>query len=78
MDVSVKAWANAFNIFCNKASHVDFCDGQRVSALIEHVPTPVKRGRGVGGEGGAHGFNIAVQQHRTDVEANVKAVYQDL
>ena len=51
MDVSVKAWANAFNIFCNKASDVDFCDGQKVSTLVELVPTPVKRRRGVGGEG---------------------------
>ena len=50
MDVSVKACASAFNIFCNKASDVDCCDGQRVSTLIEHVPKPVKRGRGVGGE----------------------------
>ena len=67
MDVSVKAWANSFNIFCNKASDVNCCEEQRVSTSIQHVKGEVGGGGGEREE--AHGFKIVVQQHRPDVEA---------
>ena len=46
MDVSVKAWANSFNIFCNKASDVNCCEEQRVSTSIQHVKGEVGGGGG--------------------------------
>ena len=41
---------------------------------IDSMFNTVERCRGGGGMGGANGFNIAFQQNRTDVEANVEAV----
>ena len=69
-NVSVKALANALNIFFNTASDVDCCDGQTVSTSIQHVSTPVKRG------GGGKGKHMVSTSLFNNVERMLKQMLQ--